>query len=202
MNKEFRTLEMRALDNEENKMVIEGYAITFNAPATHFGMTEIIDSRALDNCDMSDVPLKYNHDDSHMIMARTRNGSLKLEKDDIGLKIHAELIDTQSNRDIYTAIKSGLLDKMSFAFTVQDEDYDYNTDTRTVLSIDKLYDVSVVDVPYYDTTSVYARNLDSSEEYAKQKHEEKRQMEQAKQLEERKALLEKLERAELLNKLK
>lgn len=200
MNKETRMLnaEFRALDNEENKMIIEGYAITFNSPATHWGMTEIISDRALDNCDMTDVPLKYNHDDSHMIMARTRNGSLKLEKDSVGLKIHAELIDTQSNRDIYTAIKAGLLDKMSFAFTTKSEEYNFDTETRTVLEIDKLWDVSVVDVPYYDTTSVFARSLDNSQEYFEAKKEEKRKLEQEKA---RKELAKKLKKQELLNRL-
>lgn len=192
MSKESRiaNVEFRALDNDENKMIIEGYAITFNTPATHWGMTEIISERALDNCDMSDVPLKYNHDDSHLIMARTRNGSLQLEKDSVGLKIRAELVDTQSNQDIYKSIKSGLLDKMSFAFTVKEENYDFDTDTRTILNIDKLYDVSVVDTPYYDSTSVFARKLDNSQEYV-----EKRNMEK------RKKLAEKLARKELLDRL-
>lgn len=196
MNKETRMLnvEFRALDNDENKMIIEGYPITFNSPATHWGMTEIISDRALDECDMTDVPLKYNHDDSHLIMARTRNGSLRLEKDSIGLKMTAELIDTQSNRDIFKSIKAGLLDKMSFAFTTKDEEYDYTTDTRTIRSIDKLYDVSVVDVPYYDSTSVFARKLDNAEEYVKQRHEQK-------QKEERRKLADKLKREELLKSL-
>lgn len=173
MNKETRCFEFRTVDNEEEKMIIEGYAITFNSPATHYGMTEIIDSRALESCDMTDVPLKYNHDDSHLLLARTRNGSLKLEVDSIGLKIRAELIDTQSNKDIYKSIKEGLIDKMSFAFTTKNDSYDYDTDTRTVLEIDKLYDVSVVDMPFYDSTSVFARSIDSSEEYFKQKQDEK-----------------------------
>ena len=191
-NKEIRMLtdvQFRAEEQEE-KMIIEGYAITFNSPATHWGMTEIISDRALDNCDMSDVPLKYNHDDSHLIMARTRNGSLKLEKDSVGLKIIAELIDTQSNRDIFKSIKSGLLDKMSFAFTTKEESYDYDTDTRTILDIDKLYDVSVVDLPYYDSTSVFARKLDNSEEYVKNIQKEKRER-----------LASKLKRQELLERL-
>lgn len=175
MNKEVRMLdvEFKAIENDENKMIIEGYAITFNCPATHYGMTEIISPEALNNCDMSDVPLKYNHDDSHLIMARTRNNSLKLEKDSIGLKFIAELIDTQSNKDIYKSIKSGLLDKCSFAFTTKSDKYDFDTDTRTILEIDKLYDVSVVDTPFYDSTSVYARSLDNSEEYFKEKQKEK-----------------------------
>lgn len=191
-NKEVRMLsaEFRALDNKEEKMIIEGYPITFESPATHWGMTEIIDKNALDKTDMSDVPLKYNHEDSHLIMARTRNKSLKLEVDDKGLKMTAELIDTQSNRDIYKSIKAGLIDKMSFAFTTRGEEWNDETNTRRVTDIDKLWDVSVVDIPFYDTSSVMARSLDTSKEYADKKQKEKR-----------KRLVEKLARRELLDRL-
>lgn len=159
--KERRLVEIRALEQENNEMVLEGYAVVFESPATHFGYTEIIDRHAFENCDMRDVCLKYNHEDNYVIMARTRNHSLELIVDDIGLKIRATLIDTASNRDIYQCVKSGLLDKMSFGFTYDREEYDYDTDTRRILSIDKLYDVSVVDVPFYDETYVVARDKDS-----------------------------------------
>lgn len=184
MNKETRMLnvEMKAV-GEEDKMIIEGYPITFNSPAKH-GYTEIISDKALDNCDMSDVPLKYNHEDSHLIMARTRNGSLTLTKDTIGLKMRAELIDTQSNKDIYKAIKAGLIDKMSFAFTVRGEEYDYDTDTRKIIDIDRLYDVSVVDIPFYDSTSVYARSLDNSSDYEEKRKELRAAKEEAEKKEE------------------
>lgn len=144
-------------DNNE-KMIVEGYAVVFDSPATH-GFTEIIDRNAFNGCDMKDVPMKYNHDDSHLILARTRNNSLQLSVDDKGLLIRAELINTTSNIDIYKSIQAGLLDKMSFAFTVEEEKWDLSTDTRTILKIDRLYDVSVVDTPFYDTTSIYARAL-------------------------------------------
>ena len=156
--KEIRMLaeNFRALDEEG--MIVEGYAVVFDTPGVQY-FTEIIDKNAFNGCDMKDVPLKYNHDDSHLVLARTRNNSLKLTIDDKGLKIRADLIDTQSNVDIYKMIKAGLLDKMSFAFTVSEEEWDYTTDTRTVLKIDKLYDVSVVDTPWYDSTSIYARAI-------------------------------------------
>ena len=163
--KEKRLLEVRALEDEQ-KMIIEGYAVVFEAPATHSGYTEVIDRNAFNGCDMSDVCLKYNHEDNYVIMARTRNKSLQLTIDERGLKIRAELIDTASNKDIYKSIQSGLLDKMSFAFSVDKEEYDYETDTRRILGIDKLYDVSVVDVPFYDSTEVFAR---SREDYIKEK---------------------------------
>lgn len=161
-NKEVRMictdLEVRS-NVESNEMIVEGYAVKFDSPATHYGLTEIIKKSAFDNCNMKDVPLKYNHDDSHLIIARTRNGSLKLSIDDIGLKIRATLIDTTSNIDVYKCLKAKLLDKMSFAFTVSEEQWDLKSDTRTITGIDCLYDVSIVDIPFYDTTEIYARAL-------------------------------------------
>ena len=151
-------LKIRNDDGNEEKMIVEGYAVVFDSPATH-GFTEIVDRNAFNGCDMKDVPLKYNHTDNFLILARTRNNSLQLSVDDKGLKIRAELLDTTQGKDIYKCIKSGLLDKMSFAFTVEEEKWDIATDTRTILKIDRLYDVSVVDTPFYDTTSIYARAL-------------------------------------------
>ena len=158
--KEIRMLDMDVSNNQEdNKMILEGYAVKFDSPATH-GFTEIIDRNAFNNCDMSDVCLKYNHSDTNYILARTRNHSLELSVDERGLKIRAELIDTQTNRDIYKMVQANLLDKMSFAFTVLDEEWDYETNTRRITGIDKLFDVAVVDVPFYDTTEIYARSID------------------------------------------
>ena len=60
-------------------------------------------------------------------------------------------------------IKEGLLDKMSFGFTVAERSWDYETDTRTILRISKLYDVSVVDFPAYEQTEIYTRNKNEDE---------------------------------------
>ena len=155
-------LTVRNEEEQSDKMIVEGYAVMFDSPATHV-FTEIISKGAFDNCDMSDVPLRYNHTEQFLILARTRNKSLQLEIDDKGLKIRAELLDTTQGKDIYKSIKAGLLDKMSFAFTVSEEVWDATTDTRTITKIDKLWDVSVVDTPFYDTTSIYARALSTLE---------------------------------------
>ena len=171
MNKsefERRLIEIRAIESDDDKMLIEGYAITFDKPATHdYGgrkFTETIKKGALDKTDMKDVPLRYNHNDTWLIMARTRNKSLKLIVDDIGLKIEAELLDTQSNRDAYKAIKAKLIDKMSFAFRVADGGdswtFGEKETVREVTNIAKLWDVSIVDTPFYDSTSIYTRSLE------------------------------------------
>ena len=167
--KEVRLAEVRALeDTEKEEMIVEGYAVVFNQITDLGWCKEIIDRNSFNGADMKDCVLKYNHNDSFLILARTRNKSLELSIDDHGLKIRAKLIDTTNNKDVYKMIKEGLLDKMSFAFTVAERKWDYETDTRTVLRISKLYDVSVVDVPAYDSTEIYAR---SKEEYEKEKRE-------------------------------
>lgn len=182
--KEVRLREVRAIENEqEQKMIIEGYAIVFDEP-TDLGYVEIIERGALDNCDMSDVCLKYNHEDTYLIMARTRNKSLQLSVDDRGLKIYAELIDTNSNRDVYKSIRAGLLDKMSFAFIVNEAFWDTidGRDVRRITGIGKLFDVSVVDVPAYDQTEVYARSKEAVEKEQEEYHQKRLELEKEKLL--------------------
>ena len=151
-------------DEEKDVMVLEGYSATFDDETLigdeEWGWIESIDPHAFDDADMKDCCLKYNHNDTSPIMARTKNNSLKLTIDDKGLFMRAELIDTQSNKDFYKMVKAGLLDKMSFAFTVEDEDVDNRSHPvkRIIKRIGKLFDVSVVDIPAYDSTSLIARS--------------------------------------------
>lgn len=166
VKKDIRLAEIRAVEmKEDNKMVIEGYAIVFNKKAEHYGFSETIDARALDETDLSDVPLRYNHKDSIIILARTRNRSLELSVDNHGLLVRATLLDIQSHRDFYTAVKEKLIDKMSFRFLVEEDRWDYEKNDRVVLKISALLDVSVVDTPFYDDTEIYARALDELESH-------------------------------------
>lgn len=177
-------LQFRAETTEEEKMEIKGYAVVFNSPET-YGYTEIISETALDETDMSDVVLRYNHDESFMVLARTRNNSLKLEKDEKGLFMDAILQDDiTEHKNIFNAVKSGLIDKQSFAFTVEEDNYDYDTDTRTITKIGKLFDVSVVDQPFYNDTdvSVASKNDDflARRKELRKQHEDKQALEEAK----------------------
>lgn len=176
--KEIRMVEMRAVEGEE--MQVEGYASVFDTVTDLGYYKEVIDRNAFDGADMSDIVMKYNHEDSVLPLARTRGGTLQFEIDDHGLKIRARLVDTSVNRDIYTLIKEGILQKMSFAFTVKKDEIDYDTDTRRILAFDKIFDVSVVDVPAYETTEIYARSKDDYEK-EKQDYLEKKQLELEKQ---------------------
>lgn len=164
--KEIRLAEVE-LTEVEDKMILEGYAIIYNDETLigdeEYGFYETISPDAITADAIKDVPMKYNHNDAFLIIARTKNGSLELTSDDIGLKVRAELLDTQTNRDIYKMVKSGLLDKMSFAFTVKEQTWSHegSIPKRLITKIDRLYDVSIVDIPAYDNTSIFARSLES-----------------------------------------
>lgn len=149
-------------------MIVEGYAFKYDTETvlyeteSGFQYREVIEKGALDGADLSDVPFKYNHNDGVFIVARTRNGSLILTPDDIGLKIEARFIDTQTGRDFFKMIQEGLIDKMSFAFTESSdysEEYGENFVTHHVRSFRRIWDVSGVDIPAYDATEIYARSI-------------------------------------------
>ncbi len=162
------TMSVRASDDDDGRMIVEGYATTFNQPymlgeEKHFRVMEQVDASAFTACDMSDVIMQYDH--AGRVFARNKNGTLVLSVDATGLKVTADLGGTDIGRQLYQEIRGGYTDKMSFGFTV-DEDtrtytYDEATDTetcmRTILRIKKLYDVSAVSLPANDMTSISAR---------------------------------------------
>ena len=105
--------------------------------------------------------------------------------------------DIQQHRDIFNAIKSGLIDKQSFAFVVDEDSYDYDTDTRTITKIGKVFDVSVVDQPFYNSTDVsVARN--QNEEFLEKRKQLREEHEKQIEEEQRKEALEKAKK-ELLD---
>lgn len=162
--KELRFADLTPMITEENQMIVEGRAVVFNQPTVLFKIdgdeySEVIEPEALDEADMHDVVFRYNHNDNLFVMARTRGGSLELTKDADGLLVRARMFDIQQARDLYTLIKEGAVDKMSFAFTIREESFDRDTRTWHIRKIDKVFDVAAVDQPAYDATSISARKV-------------------------------------------
>lgn len=173
---------------EAKKLVVEGYAVRFNSQTVLFEYDgveykEQIDSRAFEEAKMDDVIFNYNH--SGKVMARTRNGTLTLEVKDDGLFILAELGGTAEGRQLYEEIKGGYIDRMSFRFSVREESFDKENHLWTVRKVKRLYDVSAVDIPAYDDTSIEARKNFILEAEA----QEKREREAAADLRRRKLML-------------
>ena len=140
---------------------VEGYATTFNDPYVLYEYDgvkymEQIDRHALDEADMSDVIMQYDH--TGRVLARNSNGSLLLEPNQRGLFIAADLSRSEAARNMYEEINAGLVNRMSWAFQVEKDAYDRATRTRTILKISKLYDVSAVSMPANPATEISARS--------------------------------------------
>lgn len=168
----YRDINIAAFErraDEGGEKTVEGYATTFNTPYELFSMdgytvVEQIDSRAFDECDMSDVIMQYNH--VGRVFARTSNDTLIVRPDETGLHIRASLGGTELGRQVYEEIAGGYTTKMSFGFRVQEDkleetvNHENGTVTllRTITKIEKLYDVSAVALPANDATSISARS--------------------------------------------
>lgn len=163
--REYRALQNFALvpkEDGKDELLVRGTAVVFNTPTCLYEVDgvryfEIIDRHAFDGCDMSDVIFNYNH--GGKVVARLRNQTLSLSITSAGLDMEADLSGTAAGRELYEEIDGGYIDKMSFSFWVQGSTYDDAARTRTITKIRKLYDVSAVDIPAYQETSISARSF-------------------------------------------
>ncbi len=156
--REYRSFQMNAA-GDDGEYEVEGYATTFGTAYELFdGYYERIDAHALDDADMSDVIFQLNHQGAPF--ARKRNGTLEVDCDAHGLKVRAKLLGSQGGRELHESIKNGLVDRMSWGFSVAPDGWEYDPDTRTstITKVTKVYDVSAVSIPANDGTEIHARS--------------------------------------------
>lgn len=171
--REYRNISSLVLpeeDPEKSQYRVQGRAVVFDTPTCLYEWDgvkyyEVIARGAFDHCDMSDVIMNYNH--GGKVVARLRNKTLRLLLSDAGMDIEADLGGTVEGRNLYEEIRGGYIDKMSFSFSVEESSYNNETHTRTITKIKKLYDVSAVDIPAYNETSISARRF-FEEEHSKE----------------------------------
>lgn len=163
-NREYRMMSLMTPSEQkrlDSAFYAEGYATTFNSPYELYEFEgnkyfEVIDRDALTGADVSDVIMQYDHEGR--VRARTSNGTLGIEPDNHGLFVFADLGKTSASRELYEDISSGLVTKMSWAFTVADDVYDKRERIRTIKRIKKVYDVSAVSCPANPGTDISARS--------------------------------------------
>lgn len=168
-DREYRDFTL-AIEQREDEKVVKGYATTFDEPYTLYEdedyiIREVIDSKAFEETDMSDVIMQYNHEGR--VFARISNGTLKLATDERGLEIEANLGGTEIGRNLYEEIEGGYTNKMSMGFKVdrsadvwtKEEANGKTMEIRRIQRILKLYDVSAVSIPANDSTSISVRTL-------------------------------------------
>lgn len=162
IERRFLTVEVRAEETEE-KMIVEGTPIVYEQETDLGWFREKIARGAATNAlKTSDIFLLFNHDPNQPL-ARTKNGTLEAWEEDDGVHMRADLSQSRLGPDMYRDIKAGLIDKMSFAFTVEKQTWveeEGRTDLRTVDEIKELFDLSPVTYPAYKQTDLMARSLE------------------------------------------
>lgn len=203
--RDFSVANFRAAQTEGDEQTyrVRGYFTTFSEEYPLMDdWYESIDARALDGADMSDVIFQLNHEGSPL--ARQRNKSLTVGIDEHGGWAEADLGGCQQGRDIYEAISNGLIDRMSFGFTIADDGFEWDEDEDGVIHsvitrISKVFDVSCVSFPANEGTEIHSARsyLDGAIE-ARRKQQEVLRRAESQQRRKRAAAALELARCQLL----
>lgn len=167
-------IEMRkAQSGRSDLYTLRGHAAMFNTRSQDLGgFTEILEPGTFRKAlrGKPDVRLLKNHDPNY-VLARTTaqvdgKPSLELREDASGLHVWALVEPRTWVDDLVKEMRSGLLDQMSFAFTIGEGGDDWavaedGTVVRTIRAdgVDELFDVSVVTYPATTETDVAIREL-------------------------------------------
>ena len=146
-----QTAEIRA-KTDEKRHLLSGYAIVFNSPSENMGFIETVDPHALDDVDLSSTFALYNHDFNSVLGKTGKNLSLSI--DEKGLSFSLELLP--SDEHIFELVQDGIINKMSFGFIVDKDDWQDETH-RTIKKLKSLQEISLVPVPAYEGTDITAK---------------------------------------------
>jgi uncharacterized protein len=174
VKRSFGLMDLRAVDDGS---YIEGHPAVYDQVTSIGGwFKEVIERGAFDECDFDDVLFSVNHDLRKIPLARSRrnngNSTMQLVVDEKGLNVRASL-DIEGNteaKSLYSAVKRGDIDGMSFIFFVKDEkweDLDSDMPTRRIQKIKKVIEVSAVNFPAYTGTDINARDQAALDNAAK-----------------------------------
>lgn len=158
--------EVRAVATDDGTLKIAGYAATFNQEAENLSFREQIApgafTRSLESADP--IFLLVNHQSDQLPLASTQSGTLKLTQDKVGLRMEANL-DPANPRaaELASALTRGDVNKMSFAFSINPGGESRDGGVRTITDC-TLYEVSVVNMPAYDSTQVGMRSTQDEAE--------------------------------------
>lgn len=155
--------------SEGDKTYVRGYTAMFNSMSEDLGgYKEIIDPKFFDDVLQDDVRALFNHQD-HLILGRTKAGTLEIGVDEKGLWIEYEDPKTSYSLDLLASMSRGDIKECSFQFQVHDSsDGGYKFErvgeewVCTLLRCKRLYDVGPVTFPAYPETSIGKRGLEAA----------------------------------------
>lgn len=148
-------------EGEEKRL--GGYASVFNTETVIAGLfrEQIAPGAFTEAVTQDDVRALFNHD-PNFVIGRTASGTLTLREDETGLAYDALPPDTQWARDLLVSVGRGDISQSSFGFAVESDDWTRpersgDLPLRTIRKA-KLYDVSPVTYPAYESTTTAVRS--------------------------------------------
>ena len=159
---EVEGLEVRAGDDDTPTKVV-GVVAPFNKLSGDLGgFREKIEPGAFaKTIKNDDIRSSFNHD-LNFVLGRTTAGTLQLEETTKGLRMEAEVPDTQWAKDLMVSIERGDINQGSFRFASLKDEWD-ETDkdniVRTLKEV-RLFEVGPVTFPAYPQSKLQARNLE------------------------------------------
>lgn len=148
---------------EGDGMTFHGYAAVFNTDSQKlpfWGVERIAPGAFAKSLSESRNMRMFLNHNSDILLASTRNKSLRMAEDDKGLKVEADLPDTTAGRDLATLLARGDVDSMSFGFQpVKSQERDDGVEGHVHTEV-RLFEVSpVTSWPAYEATSAFVRHL-------------------------------------------
>ena len=167
--------------NEEDAMVVEGYALQWDMPShpivTDAGaFTESFQQGAFDETlELDEQLILYGHE-MNSVLGRTENKTAELVSDELGLRVSVTLPNTTLGKDTFELVKRGDLAGMSVGFIAEEDDFTYDSEgnIQRVITKARLVEVSLVPTPAYASSNISERTTDKLEEVVATKEEEKR----------------------------
>ncbi|MFF5994800.1 HK97 family phage prohead protease [Lysinibacillus sp. KU-BSD001] len=173
------TNDVEIREGEDGKRTITGYAIKWEMKSHAMGWRRFKEQfkrgAFTDSLTRDDQLALWSHDTSK-ILGRTKNGTLRLFEDEIGLRFELDLPNTTLGNDTYETIKRGDVDGVSFGFQMMKQEWDENdieNITRTILKA-KLIEISPVAFPAYPDSQVQARSHDPYKEHVESRKQNER----------------------------
>lgn len=171
------TLELKRTKAEDGteKRMFAGVALRYSEDYAEIApnVFERISRNMLDNADMSDVFLNFNHTNGLTTLARTKSNTLRIVNDKSGgvVRFEADIPNTTAGNDVAEMVQRGDFDGCSFHITLADGG---RTIKRTgdkyysdVLRAAQLNDLCITDKPAYKTgtyVEVIKRTADEAAE--------------------------------------
>lgn len=169
--RELLTNKIEIREDDDGNRTISGYAVKWEMKSQVLGMyfkfrEQVKKGAFLESLTNDDQRFLWSHDVSQ-VLGRTKNGTLRLKEDDVGLRFELDLPKTTLGNDTYESIKRGDVDGVSFGFRVEDDEVQEPEDDLPLRTVKKakLLEVSAVAFPAYPDSEVSARGYDRMKQY-------------------------------------